>query len=103
MPQLRRLSGFFLTALLVFLLGCAATQQYAGTGGTADNSDLGAKVRAAIFSDPDLKSDGIYVTAFNGIVHLSGSARSRADINKAVALARSVAGVAAVKNDVSLR
>jgi hypothetical protein len=43
------------------------------------------------------------VETFKGIVQLSGFVNSRADINKAVAVARGVGGVKSVKNDMRLK
>ena len=40
---------------------------------------------------------------FKGVVQLSGFVNSQADINKAVQIARGVAGVKSVKNDMRLK
>ena len=61
------------------------------------------KVKAAVFSEPSLKSAEINVETFKGVVQLSGFVNSRADINKAVEVARSVKGVESVKNDMRLK
>jgi osmotically-inducible protein OsmY len=60
-------------------------------------------VKAAVFSEPSLKSAEINVETFKGVVQLSGFVSSRADINKAVEVARSVQGVESVKNDMRLK
>ena len=56
-----------------------------------------------MFNEPSLKSAEINVETFKGVVQLSGFVSSRADINKAVEVARSVKGVASVKNDMRLK
>ena len=43
------------------------------------------------------------VSLAKGVVHLSGFVRSQADIDKAVQVARGVAGVKSVKNDMRLK
>ena len=53
--------------------------------------------------EPALSSAEINVETFKGIVQLSGFVNSRADINKAVAVARGVDGVKSVKNDMRLK
>ena len=66
-------------------------------------ADLTAKVKAAIFEHPSLKSAEINVETFKGVVQLSGFVNSQADINTAVGLARGVKGVQSVKNDMRLK
>ena len=63
-----------------------------------DDSAITAKVKTAVFEDPTLKSAEINVETYKGIVQLSGFVRSRADINRAVEVARGVKGVTSVKN-----
>jgi osmotically-inducible protein OsmY len=74
-----------------------------GTGEYIDDAVLTTKVKSAIFSDPSLKSAEINVETFRGQVQLSGFVNSRADINKAVEVAKDVIGVQSVKNDMRLR
>ena len=50
-----------------------------------------------------LKVNEINVETFKGVVQLSGFVRSQADIDKAIQVARGVAGVKAVKNDMRLK
>ena len=68
-----------------------------------DDSVITAKVKAAVFEEPSLKSAEINVETNKGMVQLSGFVRSRADINKAVAVARAVSGVTSVKNDMIVK
>jgi len=103
MTQLNRFSVFFLTGLLAFFLGCASTPKQEGTGEYVDDTVITTKVKAAVFNEPSLKSAEINVETFKGVVQLSGFVRSQADINKAVAVARSVNGVKSVKNDMRLK
>lgn len=95
--------SMFLTVLLVFFVGCAATEKREGTGEYIDDTVLTTKVKAAVFNEPSLKSAEINVETFKGVVQLSGFVRSQADINKAVEVARSVKGVKSVKNDMRLK
>ena len=103
MTQFKRFSTFFLTALLAFFVGCAATPKQEGTGEYIDDSVLTTKVKAAVFNEPSLKSTEINVETFKGVVQLSGFVNSPADINKAVDVARGVKGVKSVKNDMRVK
>jgi osmotically-inducible protein OsmY len=96
-------ANFFLVILLVSFLGCASTAKQEGTGEYFDDSVITAKVKAEIFQDASLKSSEINVETFKGVVQLSGFVNSQADINKAVEIARSVRGVASVKNDMRVK
>jgi osmotically-inducible protein OsmY len=60
-------------------------------------------VKAGVLEDPSLKAAEINVETFKGIVQLSGFVRSRADISKAIELAKGVKGVKSVKNDMILK
>ncbi|MCE9550225.1 MAG: BON domain-containing protein [Betaproteobacteria bacterium] len=103
MTQFKRFSTFFLTALLAFFVGCAATPKQEGTGEYIDDSVLTTKVKAAVFNEPSLKSAEINVETFKGVVQLSGFVSSQADINRAAEVARSVKGVTSVKNDMRVK
>lgn len=102
-----RLANRFVTSiaaiLLASLLGCAGTSKQEGTGEYFDDTVITTKVKAAIFNEPSLKSAEINVETFKGTVQLSGFVNSRADINKAVEVARGVKGVTSVKNDMRLK
>jgi len=68
-----------------------------------DDTVITAKVKAAVLEEPSLKSAEINVETSKGRVQLSGFVRSRADINKAVEVAKGVKGVKSVKNDMILK
>jgi osmotically-inducible protein OsmY len=84
-------------------LGCASTPTSEGTGEYIDDTVITAKVKAAIFEEPTLKSAEINVETFKGVVQLGGFVNSREDINTAVSVARKVGGVSSVKNDMRLK
>jgi osmotically-inducible protein OsmY len=98
-----RFATFFCAVLLASLLGCASTPKQEGTGEYLDDTVITTKVKTAVFSEPSLKSAEINVETFKGVVQLSGFVSSRADINKAVEVARSVNGVKSVKNDMRVK
>ena len=98
-----KLAAVFLAILMASLLGCASTDTKEGTGEYIDNAVITAKVKAAIFDEPSLKSAEINVETFKGVVQLSGFVSSQANIDKAVEIARQVKGVKSVKNDMQLK
>ena len=72
-------------------------------GEYVDDTLITTKVKAAVLEEPSLKSAEINVETFKGIVQLSGFVRSRADIDKAAEVAKTVKGVISVKNDMILK
>ena len=98
-----RFVTFILAILLASVLGCAGTPTKEGTGEYFDDTVITSKVKAAIFNEPSLKSAEINVETFKGTVQLTGFVSSRADINRAVEVARGVKGVTSVRNDMRLK
>ncbi len=96
-------TSFLLVILLATFVGCASTAKHEGTGEYVDDSVITTKVKAAIFGDEMLKSAEINVETFKGAVQLSGFVSSQAAINRAVEVARAVAGVTSVNNDMRLK
>jgi osmotically-inducible protein OsmY len=100
---IRFFSAIFLALTLLTVAGCASTHKQEATGEYVDDSVITTKVKAAILNEPSLSSAEINVETFKGVVQLSGFVNSRADINKAAVVARSVGGVKSVKNDMRLK
>lgn len=96
-------AAFFMALTLLTAAGCASTQKSEGTGEYVDDSVITSKVKAEILHEPSLSSAEINVETFKGVVQLSGFVNSRDDINRAVAVAKSVSGVTSVKNDMRLK
>jgi hyperosmotically inducible periplasmic protein len=68
-----------------------------------DDAEITAKVKAAIFAEPGLKTLQISVDTVKGEVTLSGSVDSQSSSDTAAALAGSVAGVVKVENRLELK
>jgi len=103
MRLFNRFATFCFAVLLISFLGCASTPKQEGTGEYLDDTVITTKVKAAVFGEPSLKSAEINVETFKGVVQLIGFVNSRADINKAVEVARSVKSVESVKNDMRVK
>jgi len=103
MNQLQRsASAVFLAVTLATMLGCAATPTTESTGEYLDDAVITAKVKAAILDQPNLKEMAIKVDTFNGVVYLRGVVASQSTRNEATEVARSVAGVKSVRNEMRL-
>ena len=72
-------------------------------GEYVDDAAITAKVKAAVLGEASLKSAEINVETYKGIVQMTGFVRSRADIDKAVQVAKGVKGVTSVKNDMVVK
>jgi osmotically-inducible protein OsmY len=92
-----------LAMVLASAWGCGSTSKTEGTGEYVDDSVITAKVKSAILNDSSLKVNEINVETFKGVVQLSGFVRSQTDTDKAVQVARGVAGVKSVKNDMRVK
>ena len=103
MKSFNRIATLFAAVSLTALVGCASTPTQESTGQYVDDTTITAKVKAAIFNDPSLKSKEINVETFKGSVQLSGFVSDKADIAQAVAVTKSVGGVTSVKNDIRVK
>ena len=103
MKQLKRISAFFLVALLASALGCAGGPQKESTAEYVDDTVITTKVKSAILNEPSLKVAEINVETFKGRVQLSVFVKSRADMSRAVEVARNVGGVTSVANDMRIK
>lgn len=96
-------------ALLVPLSACNNAQDKGGApphttiGTEVDDSVITTRVRTALMSNEDVKSLDIKVTTNKGVVLLSGFANSQAQIERGVAVAKSVENVVSVDNKLSLK
>ncbi len=98
--RLRRYTVSVSLALaLATAFGCAATPTTESTGEFIDDAAITAKVKAEILNRPTLKMLDIHVQTDKGVVRLSGTVASQSKVDEAGKVARSVAGVSSVRND----
>ena len=88
---------------LITASGCAVMRDQQTTGAYIDDATITTKVKARFAEDKVVSAMAISVETFNGLVQLSGAAKSIDEKDKAEALARGVSGVKGVKNDIILR
>jgi osmotically-inducible protein OsmY len=77
--------------------------QGAKAGVAIDDTEITAKVKAAIFAEPGLKTLQISVDTVKGVVTLSGSVDSLSNSNRAKELANAVTGVNHVENRLAVK
>ncbi len=84
-------------------VGDKMSEQGTKAGVAIEDTEITAKVKAAIFAEPGLKTLQISVDTVKGVVTLTGSVNSSANSDRAMALAGAVAGVNAVDNRLVLK
>jgi len=83
---------------LVALVGCGPT-----IGARVDDGVLTTRVRTALLYDAELAARRLAVTTIDGVVTLSGVVGSADEAERAVRLARGVAGVRDVRSQLTVR
>lgn len=99
----RTLGAALLTATLIGVTGCSVTRGQQTAGEYVDDARVTTEVKAKFAGDPTVAATSIGVETLNGTVQLTGFAKSQAEKDRAVALARQVKGVQAIKNDIIVR
>ena len=88
------------TVMLLLLAGCAGSRTQQSTGEYVDDAAITTKVKSTLLADKEVSGLRIDVDTKKGVVHLSGTANTRHEANKAAELARGVGGVKSVHNNV---
>lgn len=92
-----------LTALvLITTTGCAVSRDQETVGSYMDDSVITTRVKSRFIDDKSVDASAVSVETLNGIVMLSGFARSATEKKNAEALALSVKGVKGVKNELAI-
>lgn len=98
-PSIFRLIAVVGVAVLI-ATGCSSTQS---TGQQVDDAAIVAEVKANLAGDPDVKSFGIDVDSFEGVVSLRGNVDTGAQRAESERIARAVDGVRGVKNELTVQ
>lgn len=96
-----RATPILLTLMLALscLSGCAAKS----VASQHDDLTITARVKTALLNDPGITAPRIDVETVKGVVTLSGRAASKQEEQRAIQLARSVAGVVDVKSTLQIQ
>ncbi len=104
-----KLTSVWLAACLalpavVALTGCKTSDRGNRTSGQyMDDKALTEKVSSALERDPQYKLETVEVSTFGGNVQLSGWVNTQEQKNRAGDIARGVAGVRQVENNISIK
>lgn len=90
-----------LFVLLLFLAGCAGSQE--STGEFIDDAALTTRIKAAFVADKVVSALDISVHSEKGVVHLGGVARSAEEVHQAERIAQQTSGVRGVRNNIVVR
>jgi osmotically-inducible protein OsmY len=88
-----------LTIALPSLAGCAGKS----SPRQVDDLTITARVKTALLNDPDITAPRIDVETVKGVVTLSGRVASKQEEQKAIHVARSIAGVVDVKSTLQIQ
>jgi osmotically-inducible protein OsmY len=90
--------------LILGVTGCTTGSRYEqSTGERIDDHGTSSRVKAALGEDTQYKYDGVSVETFKGTVQLSGFVNSRDQKNRAGDLAKKVAAVKEVVNNITVK
>jgi hyperosmotically inducible protein len=110
LPGLRLANTVLAGVMTFYLAGCSKVEEPARApaanttlGTEIDDSLLTTRVKAALLDNIDIKSFDLKVETRKGDVMLSGFVDNQAQIDHALAIARSVPGVVTVSNGVNLK
>ena len=101
MTNLLRGSWVLAGALMLGLAGCASSGEK--TGAYVDDSWITTKVKSEMIANNDVSARNVSVNTTRGVVKLTGTAASMQESNRAAQIARGVAGVKAVENDIRVQ
>jgi osmotically-inducible protein OsmY len=97
-PLRTTLAAAISAVALIAASGCSVMRHQETTSQYVDDATITSKVKAKFAEDKTVSAMAISVETFNGLVTLSGAAKSLTEKDQAETLARSVAGVRGVKN-----
>jgi osmotically-inducible protein OsmY len=96
-------AGALGTTLLVVAAGCSVMEGQQSLGAYTSDATITAKVKSKLLDDPVVSGTQISVETMNGVVQLSGAAKSAEEERRALQIARSVEGVKSVRDAIEVR
>ncbi len=103
---MNRMNGLWLATIVAVTIagaGCASTRTQRSAGESIDDTVILTKVKADLAADPVAKATQIDVEVYKGVVQLNGFVDSQANRDRAGQVARQVAGVTQVKNNLQVQ
>ena len=103
MKNLRALALATLTGITLLSTGCAVVRGQETVGAYVDDAAITTAIKAKFVDDKVVSAASISVETLNGIVQLSGFAKSTAEKSQAEQIARNSKNVRSVRNDIVVR
>jgi osmotically-inducible protein OsmY len=103
MKQFRIVALAILTGLTLVTTGCAVMRGQEDVGNYVDDKTITAAIKTKLIEDKTTGGLSINVDTLNGVVALSGFAKSATEKDQAGRIARSTKGVRAVHNNLLIR
>lgn len=91
------------TAALLATGGCAIMRGQESVGSYVDDASITTAVKTKMVEDKTVDAGAVKVETLNGVVQLSGFAKSAAERSRAESIARATNGVRHVQNNLSVR
>jgi hyperosmotically inducible periplasmic protein len=100
-----RSAPHLITIVLILVLAVSGFAGCAGksSSGQFDDLTITARVKTALLNDPEVTAPRIDVETVKGVVTLSGRVASKQEEQKAIKVARSIAGVVDVRSTLQIQ
>lgn len=103
MKYARALVFATMAGLTILSAGCSVARHQQTVGAYVDDAGITTAVKAKFAEEKTVAATSISVETLNGVVQLSGFAKSMAEKNQAEMLARSTKNVREVRNSIVVR
>lgn len=103
MKYARALVFATMAGLTILSAGCSVARHQQTVGAYVDDAGITTAVKAKFAEDKTVAATSISVETLNGVVQLSGFAKSSAEKNQAEMLARNTKNVREVRNSIIVR
>lgn len=103
MKYARALAFAAMAGITIVSAGCSVARHQQTVGAYVDDAGITTAVKAKFAEDKTVAATSISVETLNGVVQLSGFAKSSAEKNQAEMLARNTKNVREVRNSIVVR
>jgi osmotically-inducible protein OsmY len=97
------ISFLVVVMMIAAFVACESKPKQSSTGEVVDDSVITTKIKTQLAADELLKAFQVSVETRTGVVELSGSVNSQNAKDKAGQIARGVAGVKSVQNNLTVK
>ena len=96
-------SALIASGLMIVAVGCASDKPQRSAGQAIDDQAIARRVEEALRADPAYKFTEVKVTSYEGKVQLGGFVDKGEQKGQAEDIAKKVAGVKEVRNDIAMK